>query len=176
MKKLLVFIIPAVIIVLVIGFFIRRQNTLNTIVSNPVETINPLPSSMVKQKLNQMLPLRQEDVIGVFFEQINGKKIPEAIAMMDEATVGDDSAKQAWGVQFNSLSEIKIEKIEPSMREEWTDTTQTYRVDLILKVDPSAASAPIPNYGWESGKNTRWVGLIKNEKNRWKVSGIGTGP
>lgn len=182
MKKLLIFIFPAVILVLAAGFLIQRQKTVETekaTLINEVEEVGQEPSreGPPEEEQSGQVPLpQQEDIIRAFFGLINEKRIPEAIAMMDKVMVDDDSSKQAWGVQFNSLSEIKIENIEPSIKEEWTDTTQTYRVNLTLKVDPGAASAPIPYYGWENGKNIRWVGLNKNAGNLWRIAFIGTGP
>jgi len=182
MKKLLVFIIPVTIVVLAAGFFLRQQKTVETeetALINEVEEVGQEPprEGPPDEEQSGQVPLpQQEDIIRAFFGLINEKRIPEAIAMMDKIMVGDDSSKQAWGVQFNSLSGIEIEKIEPSMKEEWTDTAQSYRVDLTLKVDPSTASAPIPYYGWENGKNIRWVGLNKNAENLWRIAFIGTGP
>lgn len=117
----------------------------------------------------------EEDIIRTFFELINEKKIPEAISMMSASMVGDDSSKQAWGVQFNALEAIKASKIEPAMKESWTDGSHEYKVTLDVRVSPKAADAPIPYYGWGNGSNIRWVEIIK-ENRLWKINQVATGP
>lgn len=121
------------------------------------------------------LPTRQS-LISTFFALINEKRIPAAIDMMDKKLVGDDAARQAWGVQFNSLKSIVVKKIEPSMKEEWTTQKETFKVNVNLEVSKEAVDAPIPNYGWENEDNMRWITLEKNENNIWKISSIATGP
>jgi len=96
--------------------------------------------------------------------------------MMTPGLVGDESTKQNWGVQFNSLKNMVVKKIEPSLKEEWTDQKEAFKVNVNLEVAKEAASVPIPYYGWENGDNLRWITLEKNENNLWKISAIATGP
>ncbi|MDH5202745.1 MAG: hypothetical protein OEW69_05755 [Nitrospirota bacterium] len=115
-------------------------------------------------------------MVRIFFNLINEKRIPEAIGMMDSSMVPDDTTKQQWGIQFNSLSSVSVTKIEPFHKKEWTHTKKVYKVVLKVKVKPEAAQAPIPNYGWENGENIRWIHIQKNKKGLWKISQIATGP
>jgi len=95
--------------------------------------------------------------------------------MMSTSMVGDDSHKQAWGVNFNALKSVKVLKVKPAMKENWTDNNHEYEVTLDIKVSPEAANAPIPYYGWENGSNIRWVEIVK-ENGLWKINSLATGP
>jgi hypothetical protein len=120
------------------------------------------------------LPTRLS-LISTFFGLINEKRIPAAIEMMNSILVPDESSKQAWGVQFNSLENIVVKSVEPSMKEEWTKNKETYKVNINLEVAKEAANAPIPYYGWENGDNLRWISFERNE-NIWRIVSIATGP
>ena len=122
-------------------------------------------------------PLPQgEDVVRLFFNLINEKRIPEAVVMLDSSAVPNDSAKQAWGAQFNIFKSIAVESIEPSNIGGETENQKTYKVILSAQIDPGPAKMAIPNQGWVSGENIRWVSLKKNSEGLWKILGIGTGP
>jgi len=131
-----------------------------------------------QEKINKsQVPLPTgEDVVRIFFNLINEKRIPEAIGMMDNSMAPDDTSKQQWGVHFNSLASVSVTKIEPFHKKEWTRTKNVYKVVLKVKVKPEAANAPIPNYGWENGENVRWIHIQKDKKGLWKIAGIATGP
>ncbi|MCX6256206.1 MAG: hypothetical protein NTV31_17290 [Bacteroidia bacterium] len=131
-----------------------------------------------QEKINKsQVPLPTgEDVVRLYFNLINEKRIPEAIGMMHSSMVPDDTSKQQWGVQFNSLASVSVIKIEPFHKKEWTRAKNVYKVVLKVKVKPEAANAPIPNYGWENGENVRWIHIQKDKKGLWKISQIATGP
>lgn len=116
-----------------------------------------------------------EDIIRTFFDLINEDKASEAVMMMAESITSDDSQKQAWAVQFNNISMIKIISIDPSSPENWTDSQHSYELKLDLKMNPDSSTAPIPYYGWDNGENIRWINLVK-EDNLWKIKNIATGP
>jgi hypothetical protein len=123
------------------------------------------------------VPLPQgEDIVRLFFSLIDEKKIPEAVAMLDDSAVPDESAKQAWGVQFNIFNSISVKSIETSNIGDETEGQETYKVILDAKIKPGSEKAVIPNFGWENGENIRWVSLKKNPDGIWKILGIGTGP
>jgi len=126
---------------------------------------------------NQEVPLPQgEDIVRLFFSLINEKRIPEAVAMMDPSAVPDDSAKQAWGVQFNIFNSISVKSIEPSNVGGEIANQKTYKVVLDANIKPGSEKAAIPNYDWMNGEDIRWVGLKKDDSGMWKILGIGTGP
>ncbi|MCX6763015.1 MAG: hypothetical protein NT093_04540 [Candidatus Moranbacteria bacterium] len=123
------------------------------------------------------VPLPQgEDIVKLFFNLINEKKIPEAVAMMDDSAVPDNSAKQAWGVQFDIVDSVAVKSIDPSNIGDETEGQETFKVVLDAKIKPGSENAIMPNFGWENGENIRWVGTKKNSEGMWKILGIGTGP
>ena len=125
-------------------------------------------SSPITTTAKEAVPLPQEeDVISLFFELINEKRIPEAISMLSPQAIGDESQKQAWGVQFNAFSNVLVKSVD---REE----KGLYRVVLGAEMKPSAADAIIPFYGYTNGENTRWISLDKVDES-YKISGIATG-
>ncbi len=167
-----------VIIAIIAGAVVLSKRT-----STPQISATP-NASVVNQNVEQKnvedetptVPLPQEeDIIRAFFNLINEGRAADAISMMTQAAIGTDSSKQAWGVQFNSFKSVSVNKIEPSMQEEWTATEHTYKVTLDVQMKPEAASASIPNYGWDNGQNIRFLPLEKVD-NLWKIVGIATGP
>lgn len=117
----------------------------------------------------------EEDVIRNFFQLIQERKISEAVLSMSLQNTSNDSVKQAWGVQFNSINSVSIGSIEPSLQEEWNTSKHTYRVVLNMAIDPNSADESIPYYGYVNGENIRFIPIIK-EGDLWKVDGIATGP
>ena len=95
--------------------------------------------------------------------------------MMTSTITDNDSQKQAWGVQLNAFKSVKVLDVTPSMPEEWKDNLHTYKVTLDVVMDPTSANQPIPYYGYDNGKNIRWITLEKSGT-LWKVTGIATGP
>ena len=110
-----------------------------------------------------------EDIVRLFFNLINEKRIPEAIYMMTDEMIGDDSSKQAWGVQFNEIQSVGVQNIEPFNPEQWTDTKEIFKVTLEVYVSSDAKDAPIPYYGWGDNPNIRWVVLEKDSDGSWKM-------
>lgn len=139
----------------------------------PVISIAPSPTA---KEAGTVPSPSGEDIIRTFFNLIGEKRIPEAISMMDKSIVKDDSTKQSWGVNLNSLDSVTVKSITKTSEEEWTATRQIYKIVLNLKVNPSGANAPIPYYGWSNGDNTRWVIIQKDSSNLWKIVEIATGP
>lgn len=134
------------------------------------------PDTSQKTDTEKTVPLPQEeDVVRNFFSLINERKIPEALSMMSTPMVGDESTKQAWGVQFNDIKSIAVQKIEPSIPDSWSDDKHVYKVTLEAYVSSDASDAPIPYHGWEDNPNYRWVEIVK-EGNLWKINSIATGP
>jgi hypothetical protein len=116
-----------------------------------------------------------EDIIRTFFDLINEDKASEAVMMMTSTITENDVQKQAWALQFNAISMVKILTIKEYAPENWTDSERTYEVVVDLKMNPDSSTAPIPYYGWDNGENIRWLTLV-NEDYLWKIKSIGTGP
>ena len=113
---------------------------------------------------------RQEDIIRVFFALIDEKRIPEAIGMMSEKAVSDDTVKQEWTTQFNDFDNVKVTAVEKSIEE------NLYKVTLEVEINQRAANYPVPYYGYGEGVNVRFLKLVSDNQGRWKIDGIATGP
>lgn len=177
-RSILIILAGGLVLIVAAGLFLTKGKTnITTLPEQKLNEVIDQPQEVQKEKQNAAVPLpTEEDIIRVFFELINEKRIPEAIEMMTPSLVGNESAKQTWGVQFNSLKNMVVKKIEPSLKEEWTAQKEAFKVTVNLEVAKEAANAPIPYYGWENGDNLRWITLEKNENNLWKISAIATGP
>jgi len=183
MKKGIAF-IPLIIIIFlvatggVVGLRLISGSKGNTTTTNPTYAVSKGPLGQPTEQQGQIssVPLpSEEDVIRNFFSLINEKKIPEAIGIMSKINTDNDSTKQAWGVQFNAIKSINVQKIEKSMEEDWLENSHIYKTTLEAYVSSEAASAPIPYYGWGDNPNIKWIELVK-EDGLWKVNEIATGP
>ncbi|OGD84742.1 hypothetical protein A2165_03185 [Candidatus Curtissbacteria bacterium RBG_13_40_7] len=162
-----------VVIVVAIGAAVLSKRTSS---SQTSVTSTSVTDQITNEENTPNVPLpTEEDIIRTFYNLINEGRPADAISMMTSFLVGNDTSKQAWGVQFNSFKSVKVLAIEPSMQEEWTSTKHTYKVTLDVQMKPEAQNAPIPNYGWENGQNIRWITLEKVE-NLFKIVVIATGP
>lgn len=168
MKKYSIFVSIVVAIFLLSGCG-KKQTTQK-------ETIADMNQNQeVSQQTEVPLP-QGEDIVRLFFSLIDEKKIPEAVSMLDDSAAPDDSAKQAWGVQFNVFNSISVKSIETSSIGDEAEGQEAYKVVLDAKIKPGSENAVIPNFGWGDGENIRWVSLKKNLNGIWKILGIGTGP
>jgi hypothetical protein len=120
------------------------------------------------------IPLLQgEDIVRNFFNLIDEGKTSEAVNMLTPINISNDSAKQAWGVQFNAFEKITVKKIEVAGE---PAENNTYKVTLDVEMKPEAENAqPMPYYGWGNGEFVRWITLEKVD-NVWKIAGIATSP
>ena len=120
-------------------------------------------------------PEPEEDAIRAFFDLVDQGRAADAVLAMSSSVTGDDSVKQAWGVQLEAMDSVGVLALGPSMPEDWTATRHTYRVTLDVRMDPASATAPIPYYGYAAGKNVRFVSVVE-EGGAWRIDTIGTGP
>lgn len=141
--------------------------------ANKTVTAPSLPptSSLSSPTSAQSVPLPTgEDIIYTFFELIREKRIADAVSMFSSAAAPDESAKQTWAVNFNTLESISVKSIAEWQKTDWTENIKSYKIIVIAKNKPN------PQFrAWEDGENTRWINLIK-ENNLWKISEIATGP
>lgn len=127
-------------------------------------------SSSASSSTGSTVPLPTgEDIIRTFINLINEKRIPDAIAMMDETMVPNDQTKQAWEVSFNSFSSISVVNIAEYGKEEWSADRQIYKVVINITIKPGS------NVIWEQGENIRWI-VLQKQTGLWKIHEIATGP
>lgn len=155
---ILIFILPVVILFL-FGNLSRKNTTKTTseeeVLDNTLVSV-PTPT--------------KEDIIKTFCSLIDEGDITKAISMMD---LEDDDIKQSWGVIFNNFSSFKLIEIQKSKIDVSGNSFEVL-IDVSLKKD--LVDLPIPNYGWFDGENTRWINLIEETPNVYKISEIATGP
>lgn len=182
MDKLLIII--GTVLVLLLGVYVLKFQVKNkpnntkeiTPITNTPSIQNEFSNSVSPTVTQRAVPLPQEtDIIRTYFNLIDERRIGDAVGMMVDSITSDDSQKQAWGVQLNAMKSVKVLDISSSTPEEWSADEHTYKVTLDIIMDPSSAHTVIPFYGYDSGKNVRWITLRKIGK-MWKIAGIGTGP
>jgi len=169
MNKLIPILIGVLIITVVI--FLRPK----PISKN--STSSPSPAIVVSQEGNSPTTglINTQEVIAVFLQHIAQKRVTEAVLMMSKNAVPDDTAKQAWEMQYNAFKKLIVQSIEPSMEESWKDAQKTYRVVMDVEMDEDSAEGVIPYFGYVNGINMRWI-TIEKEGADWKIAGISTGP
>lgn len=139
------------------------ETTIFVDTSNPTFTMNGTTSTAVP------LP-NDEDVIRNLFALIDEDRVSEAVSDLHTSMIQDESTKQAWGVNFNTIDSVKIMSIAESDKIDWTTAKHIYKVALDIKTKDGAQFM-----GWENGENIRWIHLAK-DGNNWKVTEIATGP
>ncbi len=109
----------------------------------------------------------QQAIVTNFFDNLFNQKIQEALALMD----ANQDTKQAWGVNFNTIESLKVNKIEEVNKDEWTPTRQIFKVELEVKVNPTGEEM-----GWQNGTNYRWVTLEKQTNGQWLIHELANNP
>lgn len=126
--------------------------------SNPVDTEEVKPEEAGAS---------QEAITNSFLNNLAGKKIDDALKMMD----ANDNTKEMWRTNFNTLESLKIKKMEEAFKEEWTATRQTFKAELDVKVNSEGEQM-----GWQNGTNYRWITLEKSASGEWKIHEIANNP
>jgi len=160
MKNLIIILVVLAAVTLSGGvfWFMRQPKNL------PGQEVKPSPVSEESQNLHEATvpPPTEEDVINLFFNLINEKRIDEALAMMSPAE-GEDWRPYLEG--FEKVNLLEVEKTEFG----------SFRVLLDVKMKSSSEQEPIPFFGYVDGQNTKFVNL-EEENGTWKIKGIATGP
>jgi hypothetical protein len=127
---------------------------------------NPAPQAQQNPPANQQTGQDQQSMAQSFLDNIGSGKIDAALAMMD----ANQDTKQAWGVNFNGLKSLKVTKIEPTFKEEWTATRETFKAQLEVTLKSGDEFM-----GWSNGKNFRWITLQKTG-DKWLVHELANNP
>jgi len=167
MNKLKI-LLPIFILILILSGCNFSNKSPNQVPFTP--NVAPSKSAEGETKRSEVGLPSGEDIVRAFFALINEKRIPEAVSMLSSIAAPNDSTKQTWGVNFNTLDSISIKSIEEWQKSDWTENKKTYKVIVVAQVKPNPQF-----YAWEDGENTKWINLIK-ENNLWKISEIATGP
>lgn len=126
-----------------------------------------------KEKKSESVPFPQEEDIIHNFVNLIEEGYPDKAASMIKTS--DESELQAWAVNFSNINSFKLISLEKTRENEWIENKHFYKAVFDVWMNPDSANAPIPYYGWQNGKNTRWITLEK-DGNTWKITEIATGP
>jgi hypothetical protein len=122
----------------------------------------------VELKAEEVSPVgdSQQAVADNFLKLLADKKIDEALNMMD----ANSQTKAMWRTNFTTIKSLKVNKIEEAFKEEWTSQHQVFKVELEVQVTNEGTG-----YGWENGKNFRWIFLQPNNS-IWQIHEIANNP
>lgn len=121
------------------------------------------------------LPGKAIATIMMFFQAIDEGRSLEAIKMMSPQLVPGSDVRNGWKRQLSTIGAIHVADVAET-DESSTASCVAYKVTLDVHLRARAPDADIPNYGWEEGRNTRWVLLCPDDGGAWVISSIGTGP
>jgi hypothetical protein len=94
-----------------------------------------------------------------------------SVRQLSYAMAPDEATGQAWMNSFQSLKSLEVVSIEQARLEEWTSEWETYKVTL-----DAATDDPPEKYGWENGRNIRWVTIVPQGAGAWKVDALASNP
>ncbi len=114
--------------------------------------------------------IREENFIYDFFEAITQGDTEQYFSMMDGELAGNEMMQEMWKTAFSSLELIKIVSLYPEEERKWHNKQPLYRVIIY-----ALARAGAPYYGWDVGKNTRWISIAPYGDS-WKITAIATSP
>jgi hypothetical protein len=95
--------------------------------------------------------------------------------MMSPNLLPDPEAREAWSRQFSAILSIGLVDVA-EVAGGAEGACVTYKVTLDVRLDPAAASEPIPYYGWDDNLNVRWIMLCPGRNEAWLISSLATGP
>jgi len=110
-----------------------------------------------------------------FFAIVNSRNVNEAMKSMAPAMLQTQEQRKAWQSQLAAIRSIHVMKIEPASIGDWNSKRHVFKVTLEAYVE-NAPDAPIPFFGWHDNPNVRWITMESDNRRRWVVAGIATGP
>ena len=94
-----------------------------------------------------------------------------AVRQLAYAASPDEATAQVWLANFRSLSALTVVSVEQASLEQWTAEREFYKVTLDVQT-----SEPPEKYGWDNGRNVRWVSIIPQGAGAWKVNALSSSP
>jgi len=120
--------------------------------------------------LDKIDRIKEENYIYEFFETINQEDFEQAFSMMDEKLIGNIAMQEMWKANFSSLDKIKVVSLYPEEEEKWHKQQPLFKVIIYAILKPGT-----PYYGWDEGRNTRWI-TINPSGDSWKIVSIASSP
>ncbi|HRS47922.1 MAG TPA: hypothetical protein P5225_01430 [Candidatus Paceibacterota bacterium] len=153
-----------------------KINKINIDFSNTGTTSQPAEDQSFTQEDSGGVPLPEdEELINSFSNLIDQGKVKDALKMLSLQNISSEEMKKMWQEQFEAMKSVKVLLVEPVMKNNWTDQRREYKVVLDMMMDESSKDASIPYYGYDQGRNTRFITLIK-EGDKWFIETITTAP
>jgi hypothetical protein len=143
------------------GDVVGALNNLNERMTLPIDRV-----ALQKQRA-----VNHEADVREFFDFISEGKSEQAVRQLAYTLAPSDTMRQQWLDNFRSLSSLTVVSVEQASLEQWTAECEYYKVTLDVKT-----SEPSEKYGWENGRNVRWMTLIPQGAGPWKVSALAQNP
>lgn len=118
----------------------------------------------------QVAKIKEENFIYDYFEAIDQGKAELYFSLMAEELIGNENMREMWKTTFSSLELIKLVSLYPEEKEKWHNDQPLYRAIIYTLSKPGS-----PYYGWDEGRNTRWISLSP-EGDSWKIIALATSP
>ncbi len=136
------------------------------------ETLKSISPEEVKYEFypDKVSKIKEENFIYDFFEAITKGDTEQYFSMMDRDLAGNETMQEMWKTAFSSLELIKIVRLYPEDERKWHNKQPLYEA-IIYSIPKSRA----PYYGWDEGKNVRWISITPTEDS-WKITAIATSP
>jgi len=136
------------------------------------QTLKKINPEEVKYEFypDKKVKIKEENFIYDFFEAITQGDIEQYFSMMDRELAGNEMIQEMWKTAFSSLELIKIISLYPEEERKWHNKQPLYRT--IIYALPRAGA---PYYGWDEGRNTRWISITPYGDS-WKIVSITTSP
>ncbi len=136
------------------------------------ETLKKMNPEEVQHEFypDKVAKIKEENFIYDFFEAITQGNTEQYFSMMDGELSGNETMQEMWKTAFSNLELIKVVSLYPEDERKWHNKQPLYQA-IIYSIPKSGA----PYYGWDEGKNARWISIAPTGDS-WKITTIATSP
>lgn len=124
-----------------------------------------------REALQQPRTDNHEKDLRQFFSFISTGQPEWAVRQLAYAASPNEAAAQMWLDNFQSMESLTVVSVEQASLDQWTAEHEYYKVTLDVQT-----SEPQEKYGWDNGRNFRWVELIPQGGGAWKVAALSPSP
>jgi hypothetical protein len=149
-----------------------------------LESLRALKNEADKRDITFEDQKQVEQLIKDYFKLLENKNYSAAWELLSPDQKNtyskDDAIKTHWGIEAVKLISIKgylaPRRIVKDGIEIWTPMSEvtpvTPTVSFMVTFEMKASS----DTAWNDGKQTRFVNVVKDSSDRWKIDGMATGP
>lgn len=131
----------------------------------------PMELPIDREALSKPRTDNHEKDLRQFFGFISTGQPEWAVRQLASAASPTEATAQMWLANFQSLSALTVVSVEQASLELWTAEHEFYKVTLDVQT-----SELQEKYGWNNGRNVRWVSIIPQGAGAWKVSALSSSP